>query len=108
MAITTTNDIDTTLVLRALASPRRLQILEWLRDPRSHFPPQRDGDLEKDGVCVVFIAEKLGVAQPTATAHLQTLSRAGLLASKRLGQWTFYKRDERAIKAFKRNLRDEL
>jgi len=37
-------------VFRALASPKRLQILEWLRDPVAHFPPQRDGDLVDDGV----------------------------------------------------------
>jgi DNA-binding transcriptional ArsR family regulator len=88
---------DLLTVLQALANDRRLQVLEWLRDPRSHFPPQRDGDLVDDGVCVVFIADKLGVAQPTATAHLQALKRAGLVTSKRVGQWTFYKRDEDAI-----------
>lgn len=92
----------------ALASPKRLQILEWLKDPVAHFPPQRDGDLVMDGVCVIFIAEKLGVAQPTATTHLQTLARAGLVTSKRLGQWTFYKRDEKAIAALKRQVRAEL
>jgi ArsR family transcriptional regulator len=95
-------------VFRALASPRRLQILQWLRDPVAHFPPQRDGDLVEDGVCVVFIADKLGVAQPTATTHLQALARAGLVTSKRVGQWTFYKRDEAAIRTFKRQLHDGL
>ena len=94
--------------LGALASPRRLQVLEWLKDPRAHFPPQRDGDLVDDGVCVVFIAQKLGVAQPTATTHLQALARAGLVTSKRIGQWTFYKRDEEAIAAFIRKLQEEL
>jgi DNA-binding transcriptional ArsR family regulator len=101
-------DTDTVKVLSALASPRRLHILEWLRDPTLHFPPQRDGDLVKDGVCVIFIAEKLGVAQPTATAHLQALARAGLVRAKRIGQWTFYKRDEAAIRAFKQRLRADL
>jgi DNA-binding transcriptional ArsR family regulator len=95
-------------VFRALASPKRLQILEWLRDPVAHFPPQRDGDLVDDGVCVIFIADKLGVAQPTATTHLQALARARLVTSKRVGQWTFYKRDEAAIRTFKRQLDDEL
>lgn len=89
----------------ALASPKRLQILEWLKDPNAHFPPQRDGDLVKDGVCVLFIADKLDVAQPTATAHLQTLARAGLVTPKRIGQWTFYRRDERAIAALKKEIR---
>jgi DNA-binding transcriptional ArsR family regulator len=92
----------------ALANAKRLQILEWLKDPEAHFPPQRDGDLVKDGVCVIFIADKLGVAQPTATTHLQQLARAGLVTSKRVGQWTFYKRDEAAINALKREIRNQL
>jgi ArsR family transcriptional regulator len=100
--------IETIEVLRALASDKRLQVLEWLRDPVAHFPPQRDGDLVDDGVCVNFIADKLGVAQPTASTHLQALARAGLVTSKRIGPWTFYKRDEAAIRAFKRRLGEEL
>ena len=95
-------------VLAALASPKRLQVLQWLRDPRAHFPPQRDGDLVNDGVCVLFIADKLGVAQPTATAHLQALARAGLVTAKRIGQWTFYKRNEAALAALKRQITEEL
>lgn len=95
-------------VMAALASPKRLQVLEWLRDPRAHFPPQVDGDLVRDGVCVLFIANKLGVAQPTATAHMQALARAGLVTSKRIGQWTFYQRDEAALAALKHKIEEEL
>jgi DNA-binding transcriptional ArsR family regulator len=91
-------------VLHALANDKRLQVLEWLRDPVRHFPPQRFGDLVDDGVCVVYIAEKLGVAQPTATVHLQTLARAGLVTAKRVEPWTFYKRDEHAIDEAKRQI----
>ena len=58
--------------------------------------------------CVIFIAGKLGVTQPTATTHLQALARARLVTSRRVGQWTYYKRDEAAIRAFKRQLGDEL
>ncbi|HEX2184737.1 MAG TPA: metalloregulator ArsR/SmtB family transcription factor [Chloroflexota bacterium] len=90
------------LAIRALASERRLQILDWLKDPRAHFPPQVDGDLLEDGVCGVLIAEKLGVSQPTASQHLKVLSQAGLLRSKRLKQWTFYRRDEARIDEVKR------
>jgi len=103
-----TTPVPAAEVFRALASPKRLQILEWLRDPVAHFPPQRDGDLVDDGVCVIFIAHKLGVSQPTATTHLQALARAGLVTSKRIGQWTFYQRDEPAIRAFKQQLSDQL
>ncbi len=88
--------------MRALASERRLLILEWLKEPKAHFPPQIDGDLVKDGVCGVLIAEKLGVSQPTVSEHLKILSQAGLLQAKRIKQWTFYKRDESRIKEVKR------
>jgi ArsR family transcriptional regulator len=90
--------------LRALANDKRLQILEWLKDPRAHFPPQSDGDLVKDGVCGLFIADKLGVTQPTASEHLKVLSQAGLIRGKRIKQWTFYKRDEAAISQVKRTI----
>jgi DNA-binding transcriptional ArsR family regulator len=95
-------------VMAALASPKRLQVLEWLRDPRAHFPRQRYGDLVDDGVCVLFIANKLGIAQPTATTHMQALARAGLVTSKRIGQWTFYKRDEAALAALKQKIAEQL
>src|SRR5271170_4668782 len=88
--------------IRALASDRRLQILEWLKKPRAHFPPQVDGDLVKDGVCGVLIAAKLGVSQPTVSEHLRILSQAGLVRSKRIKQWIFYRRDEARIKEIKK------
>jgi DNA-binding transcriptional ArsR family regulator len=88
---------DVESVLRALASDRRLMILEWLKRPRAHFRPQVDGDLVKDGVCAVLIAEKLGVSQPTVSEHLKILAQAGLVSTKRVKQWTFYKRDETQI-----------
>jgi DNA-binding transcriptional ArsR family regulator len=90
--------------IRALANERRLQVLEWLKDPEAHFPPQADGDLVKDGVCLVFIAEKLGVSQPTATEHMKVLSHAGFVRSKRIKQWTFYKRDETRIREIKKEI----
>lgn len=94
--------------LRALANERRLQVLGWLKDPRAHFRPQVDGDLVKDGVCGAFIAEKLGVSQPTASEHLRILVEANLLHAKRIKQWTFYRRNERAIKAIKRAMASEI
>jgi DNA-binding transcriptional ArsR family regulator len=90
--------------LRALANDRRLRILEWLRRPRKHFPPQVDGDLVKDGVCGLLIARKLKVSQPTASEHLNILGSAGLIRGKRIKQWTFYQRDEKAIRKIKRML----
>src|SRR5258708_7549324 len=87
--------------MRALASERRLQVLEWLKDPVAHFPPQVDGDLVEDGVCGVLIADKLGVSQPTASEHLKILAQAGLVRSKGIKQRTFYRRGRGRIHGMK-------
>jgi DNA-binding transcriptional ArsR family regulator len=87
--------------LRALANDRRLQILEWLKNPTKHFPPQMDGDLVEDGVCGYLIARKLHISQPTLSEHMRILCQAGLTRSKRIKKWTFYKRDESRIKQIK-------
>jgi len=90
--------------MRALANGRRLLILEWLKDPKAHFPPQVDGDLVKDGVCGLLIAKKLGVSQPTVSEHLKILAQARLVRAKRIKQWMFYKRDEAEIRQLKRGV----
>ncbi|HET7228898.1 MAG TPA: metalloregulator ArsR/SmtB family transcription factor [Longimicrobium sp.] len=94
--------------MRALANERRLQILEWLKDPVANFPPQVDGDLVDDGVCAVWIAEKLGVSQPTLSEHMRVLTTAGLVRAKRIKQWTFYKRNEDRIAALKREIEEHV
>ena len=96
------------MVLRALANERRLQILDWLREPRKHFREQADGDLVEDGVCGVLIAEKLGVSAPTLSEHMRVLIAAKLVKAKRIKQWTMYKRDEDAIEAVKRVIHDKV
>jgi DNA-binding transcriptional ArsR family regulator len=95
-------DMDMIAAIRALANERRLQILDWLKEPTKHFPPQVDGDLERDGVCGLLIARKLRVTQPTLSEHMRVLTRAGLVRGKRIKQWVFYRRDEAAIAAAKR------
>jgi len=94
-------DLD---ALQALANDRRLLILEWLKDPRAHFPPQVDGDLVKDGVCGVLLAQKLGVSQPTLSEHMRLLCQAKLVLAKRIKRWTFYRRHERRIRQIKKSI----
>ena len=91
--------METGPVLHALANEKRVRILAWLKDPRAHFPPQRDGDLVRDGVCGALIAEKLGVGAATLSEHMRLLVAAGLVVPKRIKGWTMYRRDERAIAA---------
>lgn len=82
---------NTVAVLKALANENRLQIAEWLRDPTAHFPQQVDGDLVTDGVCLGAIVRKTGLAQPTVTNYMKTLSEAGLVRSKRIKNWNFFR-----------------
>ena len=96
------------IALRALANERRLQVLDWLRDPKKHFRAQVDGDLIDDGVCGVLIAEKLGVSAPTLSEHMRVLIAAKLVRAKRIKQWTMYKRDDAAIAAVKRVIQEKV
>ena len=81
--------VSAEVILKALASDRRLMVLRWLKDPARHFPKQLDGDLVRDGVCGLSIARKLEIRQPTASKHMKLLLDAGLIRSKRIKQWTF-------------------
>jgi len=83
-------------VCKALANPTRLQIMGWLRDPTEHFAPQ-DQPLEEVGVCVKQIQEKAGISQSTASQFMSVLQRAGLVRSRRIGQWTYYRRNDARI-----------
>ena len=85
----------------ALASDKRLQVLDCLRDPEVNFQPQVDGDLVRDGVCGLLIAEKLGISQSSTSRHMRQLVDAGLVRGRKIKQWTFYRRDEAAIRRVK-------
>ena len=91
-------------LFRALSNEKRLLILAWLKEPTRHFRPQVDGDLAKDGVCGLLIAEKLGVSQPTASVHLRILLDAKLIESKKIKQWIFYKRHQKGLGVARKQL----
>jgi hypothetical protein len=71
--------------LRALANDRRLQILDWLKNPTKHFPAQVAGDLVDDGVCGRLIARKLRISQPTSAQENARQKKGGLPNSE--GSW---------------------
>ena len=95
-------------ILKALANETRLTVLDWLKTPVANFPPQVDGDLTEDGVCADFIREKLGIAAATASRHLTLLTDAGLLIPTRKKGWTFYRRNEAAIRRFAKAIQASL
>lgn len=78
---------------KALASPTRVNVLDWLKDPDAHFVSRRPGDLGPAGVCASLIADKAGVSAPTMSRHLEVLRRAGLVESERIAGWNFHRRN---------------
>jgi DNA-binding transcriptional ArsR family regulator len=90
--------MDKVEVFKALSNSTRLQILLWLKNPAEHFPEQVGTDIEKNGVCVGLIQKKSGLTQSTISSYLSILQRTGLLTATRVGQWTYYKRNEAAFK----------
>ena len=83
--------------VKALASARRLQILEWLKDPEAHFPRQEHGDPIEHGACNMYITDKLGVSQPAASRHMKVLVDAGLVIATPRAGYVYYRRDTDAI-----------
>jgi len=96
--------MDKLACLNALANASRLTVMQWLKVPRVHFPPQDHGDVDAVGVCCTFITDKLGVAPATTTRHMQILADAGLVAARRIGKFTYYKRIDGALKALGRDV----
>lgn len=90
--------VDRDAVLKALAHPVRRDILNWLKEPELHFSGQEHPP--EMGVCAGQF-ERCGLSQSTVSAHLATLSSAGLVTSRRVGQWIFYKRNEETIAGFR-------
>lgn len=109
MTVTETTTVETEgdleVVLKALASDKRLKILDWLKDVQANFPPQEHGDPITEGACNLFIVEKLGVSQPTGSRHLKVLVDAGLVVATRRKGWTYYRRNEDAIAAVAERMR---
>lgn len=93
-------------IIKAIAHPLRREILRWLKEPQRYFPDQFHS-LE-NGVCAGQIDQRAGLSQSTVSAHLATLQRAGLVVSRKVGQWHFFQRNEVAIQAFLARLGQEL
>jgi ArsR family transcriptional regulator len=63
-------------LLKALAEPIRLQVIEALAGGER---------------CVCDLTEDLGLAQSKLSFHLKVLKEAGLLADRQSGRWVYYR-----------------
>lgn len=96
-------------IIKALDNPIRMEILNWLKQPKENFYVDSQlVDADEKGVCVSIIQEKAGLSQSTISLYLSTLQRAGLVKSNRIGAWTYYQRDDVSIKAFLNQLEKQL
>lgn len=89
--------IDLIAMSKALSNNTRLRILGWLKEPEKYFPKQEAADAYEVGVCVTHIQQKAGLSQSTVSQYLAVLQKAKLVSVTRLGQWTYYKRNENGI-----------
>ncbi len=71
-------------ILKALAHPIRLKIACGL--------------MKKDQCCVSVMVEKLGVAQPTVSQHLNILKNAGIIDGYRNGNQICYRLTNNEVK----------
>ena len=68
--------VDKTDVLKALAEPRRWEIVRLL---------------SCEELCVCHLEEELGISQPLVSHHLRVLRDAGLVETDKQRQWTYYR-----------------
>lgn len=94
-------------IFKALSNKSRLQMLEWLKEPEINFPDQLAAGFEH-GVCVGQIQAKAGLTQSTVSEYLSILQRVGFIESTRVGQWTYYKRNEDAFAALSKLIESNL
>lgn len=90
-------------LFKVLANESRLQILRWLRDPTRHFGEfladhkRTHANPHSVGICVQLIQRKSGLSQSTVSQFLSMLQDVDLIQATRIGQWTYYKRNEAKI-----------
>lgn len=95
-------------IFKALSNDTRLQILRWLKEPEKNFPMQDTADVHGVGVCVKHIQRKAGLSQSTVSQYLAILQKAGLVSITRVGQWTYYKRNEKNVASLAEYLKHDL
>lgn len=97
--------------IKALANETRVNMLRWLRDPEGNFPPQVTSMEEIDfvgGVCWRSMQQKCGLSMSATSQYLSVLADAGLVETKRVGQWTFFRRNEENIRELAAWIGEEL
>jgi len=89
-------------LLHAVADPTRRRILQALKTP------SMKAGSRQPGLCASDIEGRIRLSQPTISHHMTILEKAGLVESTKQSQWRWYRRNEGALRAFFRKLRETL
>jgi ArsR family transcriptional regulator len=96
------SDLQFDTFLQAITDPTRRRILQALK-----AAPTRTG-AKQPGLCASDIEARIRLSQPTISHHMAILEKAGLVESTKQSQWRWYRRNETAIRAVFRKLRETL
>lgn len=83
------NQIELSIVLKALAAPSRLKIVELLTE---------------NAYCVNALTRRLDISQPAVSQHLAVLRKAGLVAPRKIGVTVHYELNTRRLEGMRRAL----
>jgi ArsR family transcriptional regulator len=72
-------------MLKALADPARLSIIEHLARPEAECCSK------EDRVCACDLEKLVGLSQPSVSHHMKVLTAAELVSTERDGRWTYYR-----------------
>ncbi|MEB3155993.1 MAG: metalloregulator ArsR/SmtB family transcription factor [Cyanobacteriota bacterium] len=76
-------DTHVAVLLKALADPLRIDIVQALADGER---------------CVCDLTERLGLAQSRLSFHLKVMRQAGVLRTREEGRWVYYRLEPEAIR----------
>jgi ArsR family transcriptional regulator len=80
---------DLATVVKALADPTRLRIVDAVRKA------------SPEAVCQCELVPLFDMSQPALSKHLKVLIGAGVLASERRGLWTYYYLHDEALEVLR-------
>ena len=95
--------MDPQRILKALSNPHRLDIILWLKHPEQELGVQVHTNTLNDfsnSVSVKSIQKRCGVSQSSVSTFMTMLERADLVESRKIDQYTYYRRNEKVIREF--------
>lgn len=95
--------MDPLKILKALSNPHRLDIILWLKHPEKEFGVQVHSKTLIDfphSVSVKSIQKRCGVSQSSISTFMSILENAELVESRKIDQYTYFRRNEEVIHEF--------